>query len=83
MSPKGLKRFPAIPSTLARPLSRLCSSRVLPKHIHERWIFQRFWVAAGLRILDGSIEQPEQDPPGLRLRPKLIAVRLPRLPPDT
>ncbi len=33
---------------------------------HERFIFSRFVAAAGLDIVEGSIEQPKSDPPDLR-----------------
>ena len=33
---------------------------------HERFIFSRFCAAAGLNILEGSVEQPKDDPPDLR-----------------
>jgi hypothetical protein len=40
------------------------------KQGHERQIFARFCGAAGLEILDGSIEQPKRDPPDLRAHVK-------------
>ena len=33
---------------------------------HERFIFNRFCAPAGLDIVEGSVEQPLQDPPDLR-----------------
>lgn len=38
----------------------------LPKLDHERWYFTRFCAAAGLELIEGTIEQPEPDPPDLR-----------------
>lgn len=33
---------------------------------HERFIFNRFCAAAGLDVIEGSVEQPKNDPPDLR-----------------
>ena len=38
----------------------------LQKRGHERFVFCRFCAAAGLVVMDGSIEQPNDDPPDLR-----------------
>src|SRR5579862_7610081 len=40
----------------------------LPKRDRERWFFARFCAAAGLEPVEGSIEQPEEDPPDLRVQ---------------
>jgi hypothetical protein len=33
---------------------------------HERFIFNRFCAAAGLDVIEGSVEPPKDDPPDLR-----------------